>query len=138
MQEKDNANLTNCSLNSISCVMKLCRGKIVSDQNAETIIQSWRPNTKYKYETCRKQWLQFCSQRMCDLKCPTFVTVLDFSHVPCKPNLGYNVLNSARGMLSSFTTIEEYDTGKYHLAYWYMRGVYNSNPSHHLPGMQER
>ena len=32
-------------------------------------------------------------------------------------------------MLSSFATIEGYDAGKHLLVCWYMKGVYNSNPS---------
>ena len=113
----------------MSCVKKLYKDKGISDEIVETIIQSWQPNTKCKYDTYRKQWLQFCSQRMCDLKCPNLATVLDFLHVLCKLNLGYSALNSARGILSSFATVEEYDAGKHHLAYRYMKGVYNSNPS---------
>ena len=42
-----------------------------------------------------------------------------------KRNLGYSVLNSARGMLSSFATIERHDTGKHSLVCWYMSGVHN-------------
>ena len=110
----------------MSCVRKLYKDKGVSYEIAETII---RPNTKCKYDTYRKQWLQFCSQRMCDPKCPTPVTVLEFLHVLRKRNLGYSVLNSARGMLSSFATIEGYDAGKHPLVSRYMKGVYNSNPS---------
>ena len=113
----------------MSCVRKLYKDKGISDEIAETIIQSWRPNTKCKYDTYRKQWLQFCSQRMCDPMCPTLVTVLEFLHVLRKRNLGYSVLNSARGMLSSFATIEGYDAGKHPLVCRYMKGVYNSNPS---------
>ena len=113
----------------MSCVRKLYKDKGISDEIAETIIQSWRPNTKCKYDTYRKQWLQFCSQRMCDPMCPTLVTVLEFLHVLRKINLGYSVLNSARGMLSSFATIEGYDAGKHPLVCRYMKGVYNSNPS---------
>ena len=129
MQEKDNANLTKCSLDSMSCVRKLYKDKGISDEIAETIIQLQRPNTKCKYDTYRKQWLQFCSQRMCDPMCPTLVTVLEFLHVLRKRNLGYSVLNSARGMLSSFATIEGCDAGKHPLVCQYMKGVYNSNPS---------
>ena len=106
MQEKDNANLTKCSLDSMSCVRKLYKDKGISDEIAETIIKSCRPNSKCKYGTYRKQWLQFCSQRMCDPMCPTLVTVLEFLHVLQKRNLGYSALNSARGMLYSFATIE--------------------------------
>ena len=113
----------------MSCVRKLCKDKGISDEIAETIIQSWRPNTKCKYDTYRKQWLQFCSQRMCDPMCPTLVTVLEFLHVLRKRNLGYSVLNSARGMLSSFATIEGYDAGKHPLVCRYMKSLYNSNPS---------
>ena len=113
----------------MSCVRKLYKDKDISDEIAEAIIQSWRPNTKCKYDTYRKQWLQFCSQRMCDPMCPTLVTVLEFLHVLRKRNLGYSVLNSARGMLSSFATIEGYDAGKHPLVCRYMKGVYNSNPS---------
>ena len=61
--------------------------------------------------------------------CPTPVTVLEFLHVLRKRNLGYSVLNSARGILSSFATIEGYDAGKHPLVYRYMKGVYNSNLS---------
>ena len=61
--------------------------------------------------------------------CPTLVTVLESLHVLRKRNLGYSVLNSARGMLSSFATIEGYDAGKHPLVCRYMKGVYNSNPS---------
>ena len=108
---------------------KLYKDKGISDEIAETIIQSWRPNTKCKYDTYRKQCLQVCSQRMCDSMCPTLVTVLEFLHVLRKRNLGYSVLNSARGMLSSFATIEGYDAGKHPLVCRYMKDVYNSNPS---------
>ena len=59
----------------------------------------------------------------------TLVTVLEFLHVLRKRNLGYSVLNSARGMLSSFATFEGYDAGKHPLVCRYMKGVYNSNPS---------
>ena len=113
----------------MSCVRKLYKDKGISDEIAETIIQSWRPNTKCKYDTYRKQWLQFCSQRMCDPMCSTLVTVLEFLHVLRKRNLGHSVLNSARGMLSSFATIEGYDAGKHPLVCRYMIGVYNSNPT---------
>ena len=51
---------------------------------------------------------------------PTLVTVLEFLHVLRKRNLGYSVLNSARGMLSSFATIERYDAGKHRLVCWYV------------------
>ena len=61
--------------------------------------------------------------------CPTLLTVLEFLHVLRKSNLGYSVLNSARGMLSSFATIEGCDAGKHTLVCRYMKGVYNSNPS---------
>ena len=37
MLEKDNANLTKCSLNSMSCVRKLYKDKGISDEIAETI-----------------------------------------------------------------------------------------------------
>ena len=47
--------------------------------------------------------------------CPTLVTVLEFLHVLRKRNLGYSVLNSARGMLSSFATIKRYDADKHRL-----------------------
>ena len=60
--------------------------------------------------------------------CSTLVTVLGFLHVLQKRNLGYCVLNSARGMLSSFATIQGYDADK-HTEFRYMKGVYNSNPS---------
>ena len=122
------------------CVRKLYKDKGISDEIAKTIIQSWRPNTKCKYDTYRKQWLQFCSQRMCDPMCPTVATVLEFLHVLRKRNLGYSVLNSARGMFSSFATTEGYEAGKNPLVCRYMKGVYNSNPSQndHSPGMQER
>ena len=66
---------------------------------------------------------------MCDPMCPNLVTVLKFLHVLWKRNLGYSVLNSARGMLSSFATVERYDAGKHPLIYRYMKSVYNSNPS---------
>ena len=101
----------------MSCVRKLYKTK--------AIIQSWRPNTKCKYDT----WLQFCSQRMCDPMCPALVSVLEFLHVLRKRSLGYSVLNSARGMLSLFAKIERYDAGKHPLVCRYMKGVYNSNPS---------
>ena len=55
------------------------------------------------------QWLQFCFQRMCDPRCPALVTVLEFLHVLRQRNLDYSALNSARGMLSSFATIEGCD-----------------------------
>ena len=113
----------------MSYVRKLYKDKGISDEIVETIIQSWRPNTKCKYDTYRKQWLQFCSQRMCDPMCPTLVTVLEFLHVLRKRNLGYSVLNSARGMLSSFAKTEGYDAGKHPLVYWYMKDVFNNNPS---------
>ena len=113
----------------MSCVRKLYKDKGISDEIAETIIQLLRPNTKCKYDTYRKQWLQFCSQRMCDPMCPTLVIVLEFLHVLRKRSLGYSVLNSARGMLSSFATIEGYDAGKHPLICRYMKGVYNSYPS---------
>ena len=61
--------------------------------------------------------------------CPTLVTVLEFLHVLRKRNLGYSVLNSARGMLSSFATTEGHDAGKHPLVYRYMKGVFNNNPS---------
>ena len=61
--------------------------------------------------------------------CPTPTTVLELLGVLREKNLGYSVLNSARGMLSSFATIEGYDAGKHTLACQYMKGVYNSNPS---------
>ena len=113
----------------MSCVRKLYKDKGISDETAETIIQSWRPNTKCKYHTYRKQWLQFCSQRMCDPMCPTLVTVLEFLHLLRKINLGFSVFNSARGMLSSFATIDGYDACKHPLVCRYMKGVFNSNPS---------
>ena len=60
----------------IACLgSEKCRDKGISNEIAETIIQSWRPNAKSKYDTYRKQWLQFCSQRMCDSMFPTPVTV---------------------------------------------------------------
>ena len=84
----------------MSCVRKLYEDKGISDEIAETIIQSWRPDTKYKYDTYKKQWLLFYSQRICDPMCPTpLVTVLKFLHVLRKRNLGYGILNSARGNL---------------------------------------
>ena len=49
----------------------------------------------------------------CDPMCPTLVTVFEFLHVLWKRNLGYSALSSARGMLSSFATIEGYDAGKH-------------------------
>ena len=61
--------------------------------------------------------------------CPTLVTVLEFLHELRKRNLGYSVLNKARGMLSSFATIEGYDAGKHPFVCRYMKGVYNSYPS---------
>ena len=61
--------------------------------------------------------------------CPTPTTVLELLDVLREKNLGYSVLNSARGMLSSFATIEGYDAGKHTLVCQYMKGVYNSNPS---------
>ena len=112
----------------MSCFRKLYKDKGILDEIAETIMQSWRYDT-CKYDTYRKQWLQFCSQRICDQMCPTLVTVLESLHVLRKRNLGYSVLNSARGMLSSFATIEGYDAGKHPLVCRYMKGVYNSNPS---------
>ena len=93
----------------MSCVRKLYKDKCISDEIAETIIQSWRLNTKCKYDTYRKQWLQFCFQRMCDPRCPALVTVLEFLHVLPQRNLDYSALNSAKGMLSSFATIEGCD-----------------------------
>ena len=66
---------------------------------------------------------------MCDLMRPNLVTVLKCLHLLRKRNLSYSVLNSARGMLSSFATVERYDAGKHPLIYWYMKSVYNSNPS---------
>ena len=71
----------------MSCVRKLYKDKGISDEIAETIIQSWRPNAKCKYDTYRKQWLQFFSQGMCDPMCPTLVTVLEFLYVLRKRNL---------------------------------------------------
>ena len=68
-------------MSTFKCVRKLYKDKAISVEIAETIIQSWRPNTKSKYDKYRKQWLQFCSQRMCDRMCPTPVTVLEFLHV---------------------------------------------------------
>ena len=50
--------------------------------------------------------------------CPALVTVLEFLHVLRKRSLGYSVLNSAKGMLSSFATIEGYDAGKHPLVCW--------------------
>ena len=99
----------------MSCGRELYKDKGISGEITETIIQLWRPNTKCKYETYRKQWLQFCSQGMCDLMCPSLVIVLEFLHVLRKRNLGYSVLNSARGMLYSFATVEGYDAGKHPL-----------------------
>ena len=61
--------------------------------------------------------------------CPTPTTVLELLDVLRGKNLGYSVLNSARGVLSSFATIEGYDAGKHTLMCQYMKGVYNSNPS---------
>ena len=120
----------------MSCVRKLYKDKGVSDEIAETII---RPNTKCKYDTYRKQRLQFCSQRMCDPMCPTPVTVLEFLHVLRKRNLGYSVLNSARGMLSSFATIEGYDAGKHPLVSRYVCIIaILLCQNDHSPGMQER
>ena len=112
----------------MSCFRKLYKDKGILDEIAETIMQSWRYDT-CKYDTYRKQWLQFCSQRICDQMYPTLVTVLESLHVLRKRNLGYSVLNSARGMLSSFAAIEEYDADKQPLVCRYMKGVYNSNPS---------
>ena len=129
MQENDSANPAKCSLDSMSCVRKLYKDKGISDEIAETIIQLQRPNTKCKYDTYRKQWLQFCSQRMCDPMCPTLETVLEFLHALRQRNLGYSVLNSARGMHSSFATNEGYDAGAHPLVCRYMKGVFNSNPS---------
>ena len=113
----------------MSCVRKLYKDKGISDEIAEIILQSWQPNTKCKCDAYRKQWLQFCSQRMRDSMCPTLLTVLEFLHVLRKRKLGYNVVDSARGMLSSFATIERYDAVKHSLLCRYMKGVYDSNPS---------
>ena len=46
---RKNANLPKCNLDSMSCVRKLCKDKGISYEIAETIIQSWRPNTICKY-----------------------------------------------------------------------------------------
>ena len=81
IQEKDIANLSKCSLDSMSHVRKLYKDKGISDEIAETIIQSCRPNIKCKYDTYRKQWLQFCSERICDPMCLTLVTVIVSLHV---------------------------------------------------------
>ena len=86
-------------------------------------------NTKCKYGTYRKQWLQFCSQRMCGPMCPNLVTVLEFLHVLRKRNFGYSFLNVARGMFSSLVMIEGYNAGKHPLVCRYMKDVYNSNLS---------
>ena len=113
----------------MSCVRKLYNNKGISDEIAEAIIQSWRPNTLNVNMTYRKQWLQFYYQRICDLMCPTQITVLQFLHVLEKRNLGYSVLSSAKGMLSSFAKIEGYDASKRPLVCQHMKCVYNSNPS---------
>ena len=64
--------------------------------------------------------------------CPTLVTasngLVNF-YVYLHVNFGYSVLNSARDMLSSFATVEEYDASKHPLVCRYMKGVYNSNTS---------
>ena len=95
----------------MSHVRKLYKDKGISDEIAETIIQ----RQSCKYDTYRKQWLQFCSERICDPMCPTLVTVIVSLHVLRKRNLGYSVLNSGRGMLSSFATIKRYDADKHRL-----------------------
>ena len=94
------------ALTNVALIARLVSGSCTKTEtfqmkgNAETIIESWRPNTKCKYDTCRRQWLQFYSQRMCDPMCTTLVTVLEFLHILQKRKLGYSVLNSARvGML---------------------------------------
>ena len=112
----------------MSSIRKLYKDRGNSDEIAETIIQSQRPNTKCKYDTYRKKWLQFCSQRVHDVMCTTWMTVLQFLHVLWKRNLNYGVLNSSKSVLSSFVTIEVYDSGKQPFVSWYMKGVYNSNP----------
>ena len=47
--------------------------------------------------------------------CPALVTVFEFLHELRKKNLGYSVLNSARGVLSLFSTTEGYDAAKHPL-----------------------
>ena len=42
----------------------------------------------------RKQWLQFCYQRICDPIYPTLVIVLEFLHVLPKRNFGVKLYNS--------------------------------------------
>ena len=123
------------ALTNVALIARLVSGSCTKTEtfqmkgNAETIIESWRPNTKCKYDTCRRQWLQFYSQRMCDPMCTTLVTVLEFLNILQKRKLGYSVLNSARVMISLLPAIEGYDAGKHPLACWYMKGVCNSNPS---------
>ena len=65
----------------------------------------------------------------CVIRYLTLVTIHEFLNVIRKENLGYSLLNSARGKLSSFVTIEGYAAGKHPLVCWYIKDVCNSNPS---------
>ena len=92
-------------------------------------MRSWKSGTGNKYNTNRKQRIQFSSERNQDLLHPHLNYILNFLHSCQIGNVGYSVLNIIRNMLSSFAEIDGIEVGKHPIICRYMKGAYNMNPS---------
>ena len=106
----------------MSPVWQSFQDKGISEAAAKLIMASWRDGTKKQYSTYITKWQISHIQ-------PSVVSVLDFLNLLYQQGLTYSAINTARGALSRYITLENGTcVGQHSLVSRLMKGIFLEKP----------
>ena len=129
-QTSDTPTITKDGAASCSIIGETIRNRKIPEDITEIITESWRNNTRSKYEAILKKWKQHTSLRNQDLIYTSVASVLSFLHGMYTKSCLYSVLCGARSALSSVVCIKGFSRLSDHpMISRYLKRMFNR----HLP-----
>lgn len=123
-------NLDTHQADGLPLVREQLRERGVSSAGTDIIMASWRPATAKQYRPHIHRWLQFCGRKCINSLNPAVADIVNFLADTYHRGVGYNVVNTARGALSSLgIVVDGCRAGNHPLVNRLLKGVFNLRPS---------
>ena len=102
----------------------------ISENAAETLLNSWAPSTRKQYDSALRKWTNFIKDKGINPMSPSTADIVNFlSH--CSKDLSYNAVGTQRAALGSFYSVLDDSVGQRFsskLVSRFMKGLFKNKP----------
>ena len=116
----------------LSTIRQQLEGLGFTSRSIAMIVASWREGTTSQYQTYLQKWLEFCTQKHCDVLSPPLPLTLDFLSMLYEKGLSYSTINTARSMLSTILQLNVNSSipfGQLPIVRRFMKGLFELRPA---------